>query len=1723
MSQSSASNSEDTLSSSPAAPKTVTQTTRVEYDQQSGLINQVTVDDGLTTHFCYYPVMTRGKADRSEDVPGLDALLKAFVLEGAATRLTEAMALSCPNIPDPSLPPLMAQCEYLQFPEKDARSGISLTLYGYANATTDSKGVLIPDTVLSLEGVAVDTSVTPWNVTKAPKREGIVVSLQQVATVRTGDKVETVTTATRWYKDNDARQARTLAETTTFDTKAGTVVSKRTAPLLEDGKTLTATLSHQVRSTRSGLVLRETQQDEGGQPQSMLYHRYDACDRLLGSDCYAWNEEAFAAGSTVGIELASQQIDWLETGDGTWVRTRGPDGRHGRTLLDGLQRPVRRELQRVEGNDHTDANYVCLEEVMYGADGEIERQCVYDYLPGGLCLRNEGGALSDNLRDWFWQAQQQELTGQAQGTETLTTRTTTGTLQQGLLHSLEATQQNHGDGQVTLTYLHKRWDAQAKAMASTGLSVKQNINAQGQLAQVTESYLAGTTAVERTWACVHDELGRRPRITTPDGTEVQWAYKGLGTAPIKITLTEKDGKAQQLGQQTLLGSSSQSDEVITRTVGGEKSTVTFSREDKKYRRPDQTRIWSERSDDGKRVEWYTDVTGSKAMPQRLVASFSYNPVTQVLHGERPESVETAGDGIRCDSTAPQLLGTYLSIRRVRGVWQQHQDQRSLRGIAGPGRHASGVESRAWQDRQNRRSRVRRGGLEYRYRYGAQGEIEQLIVLDPRSGRALELNFEYDSLGRETQRTYRLDGEVKSRYEQDWSEIGQLLKKGWYRNGEAKATRTETFTYHTLRNELERWSVEAVDGFAIEDSNGKALKAQAYSYDALGNVLSCTSTFADGQTETRTYSYSDQEQPTRRTRVSVVQSGSPVPVVTDMVCDANGSLTTNAQGQTLVYTYDGQLQSVWAGDKVVSSYEYDELGRLASQWDEGNQQRRVLQYSHGRLCGEVWLDAESKALERRVFDEEAGLAVHHMVLGDDGEKTGLYFILPDPQSGGGEEYRMDAQGQWQSQCIGFTPWGEAPLQRLNALNSGMGYNAQRVDPVTGSYHLGDGYRVYEPRHQAFYQSDSLSPFGEGGLNDRAYCAGQDPVNWHDPSGHIMVSRREQEQNLASLDQMIHETTPAQQHHEPAAWWEWALLVGGTALAVVGSIATGGALGVVFFAIAAVSFGLGAAALALRQSNPELSEKLELASMIVGFLDLLALPAMRLGGWLAKGVAKAFSVIRSLRSSALQGIKSLIKPLMRPKTFRGVVDDLIRSADTSLASIELGGVKRNGRVLSMAPNEIHGIGIFDDIVGVKAVISKNAQSIDDFARAELSTIKTARSKGISAAEVTDYESALSDAQTLWKDLKKQRDDSVALKKHFNEVVDKEHKSVMSAKDELETLLNDFGRKEGKGKFDLSADDLFDFEYEVDKFAKKYDGVSDPAFDGVDKLIKSALGRRPAAPGVSYWQGFVEKMEGGLKNAAEKTSALWGEELSKVARQDKVIGDALEKYSRTVYPRLKKSQEVFSRRLQGFAKAKGMTELSSMSVPKYEAPLRRLNFVAHGADSGGGATPTVLVRYELNRRIGVGTSPKKFLGLLGGDLKFRMKNSPEALKKITKAPWSEISDEQWGELVFKGYDRVRILACNIGLEEGGKMSYAQVFSNLIGKPVKAAPGRLFMTNIESKALFQRFKKAPRAGGFSSYFARHVADLNNRFAISKQPGMFGYHGLDHGIHYGMVNFMPT
>jgi RHS repeat-associated protein len=82
-------------------------------------------------------------------------------------------------------------------------------------------------------------------------------------------------------------------------------------------------------------------------------------------------------------------------------------------------------------------------------------------------------------------------------------------------------------------------------------------------------------------------------------------------------------------------------------------------------------------------------------------------------------------------------------------------------------------------------------------------------------------------------------------------------------------------------------------------------------------------------------------------------------------------------------------------------------------------------------------------------------------------------------------------------MAYSPYGHR--EDPGVLPGLPGFNGEQPDPVTGHYLLGNGYRAYNPVLMRFNSPDSLSPFGEGGLNPYAYCIG-DPINSRDPTGH-----------------------------------------------------------------------------------------------------------------------------------------------------------------------------------------------------------------------------------------------------------------------------------------------------------------------------------------------------------------------------------------------------------------------------------------------------------------------------------------------------------------------------------------------------------------------------------------------------------------------------------------------
>lgn len=170
------------------------------------------------------------------------------------------------------------------------------------------------------------------------------------------------------------------------------------------------------------------------------------------------------------------------------------------------------------------------------------------------------------------------------------------------------------------------------------------------------------------------------------------------------------------------------------------------------------------------------------------------------------------------------------------------------------------------------------------------------------------------------------------------------------------------------------------------------------------------------------------------------------------------------------------------------YSYDPLDRLAGLTPLAQVMRRRF-YSGQQLSTEVL------AGEQRTFLRVGRMPLAQQILAD-GEPRVILNAADQQQS------VLHAHGAEQRIAIAYAPYGHSDEVVKNP--DLPGFNGEQIDPVTGHYLLGNGYRAYNPVLMRFNSPDSLSPFGKGGLNAYGYCAG-DPVNRSDPTGHIFRAR------------------------------------------------------------------------------------------------------------------------------------------------------------------------------------------------------------------------------------------------------------------------------------------------------------------------------------------------------------------------------------------------------------------------------------------------------------------------------------------------------------------------------------------------------------------------------------------------------------------------------------------
>ncbi|MCE0912870.1 RHS repeat-associated core domain-containing protein [Pseudomonas sp. NMI760_13] len=131
-------------------------------------------------------------------------------------------------------------------------------------------------------------------------------------------------------------------------------------------------------------------------------------------------------------------------------------------------------------------------------------------------------------------------------------------------------------------------------------------------------------------------------------------------------------------------------------------------------------------------------------------------------------------------------------------------------------------------------------------------------------------------------------------------------------------------------------------------------------------------------------------------------------------------------------------------------------------------------------------------------------------------SSIVHLLATERSGSVVEIRPEDK-----LTITYSPYGMT--RRDISASVKQRFNGHLRERCLDGYLLGNGYRMYNTLLMRFNSPDNLSPFLQGGINPYMYCSG-DPVNRHDPTGHVN-NRIASPQQRRALPGLVTDQPPA----------------------------------------------------------------------------------------------------------------------------------------------------------------------------------------------------------------------------------------------------------------------------------------------------------------------------------------------------------------------------------------------------------------------------------------------------------------------------------------------------------------------------------------------------------------------------------------------------------------------
>ncbi|KAJ8066513.1 hypothetical protein OCU04_005571 [Sclerotinia nivalis] len=564
---------------------------------------------------------------------------------------------------------------------------------------------------------------------------------------------------------------------------------------------------------------------------------------------------------------------------------------------------------------------------------------------------------------------------------------------------------------------------------------------------------------------IYDCFNRVKQTTWPDSRIARTQYAGHSTDPLPESIQVS---GITLGQQPFDGLS----RARSRQIANRKTLLSYENSS-----PKPSDITTPRKD---KVHLDYEKALNYALKDLKTSddpcSYQYNPQTaEVWKSENTyctEELKYLPSGL--------LKSESITIRQETETQFSTKYSYSMNGRLQGYTDVHGQDQVSDYDDYGRLKQLSQGPLTITLSYDNGNRLAQSIVHDREKDKSLTTVLKYDDFGRETERTVSQDSTILFVLSQKEYDTENRVKNRELKDGSGNLTRQETFQYDNMGR---LFDYEAQGKEVPIDEHGHQVLRQQYTFTEVGGLKQITTHFQDGSQNITVYTYSDHDP----CQLILITNTHPHynPQI-KLEYDDNGCLTRDEQGRILEYDTSGTLKTVRNVDQtVLCQYYYDSNGRLLTQKVPGKSDH------HLHYRGDTLVAATSG--DTKVSYVSSGDQHWGQIL-QESEQTTTQLWTSDIHQSTLAWLDTGKPSEIHSQV--YMPYGFSSHQ------SAIGWNGQWQDPVTGWYHLGNGYRVYNSILMRFHSPDSWSPFTSGDINTYAYCC-CDPINRVDPSGHFSI--------------------------------------------------------------------------------------------------------------------------------------------------------------------------------------------------------------------------------------------------------------------------------------------------------------------------------------------------------------------------------------------------------------------------------------------------------------------------------------------------------------------------------------------------------------------------------------------------------------------------------------------